>query len=314
MISQRDRIEFVHSFLRISPLKSATAEPRSKSTPARVQLISQSKREIDESACVHLQIESLNALRQCSQAAAKAKLASHSSTVLHSCKVERLARLQVELPHGFCSECSDGSSSHKARALHKSGQSTVQLNPNRINTMRVANGHSSDTCETSFKWMTQEYVTLPPCPSVSGTTPKLWQFVREGHLDIEQDEVGITTAMLQNIPYKYKGTELAEELDALGMMATYDLLYLPVKMRRHAERNLGYAFVNLRSTQLFNKFAQALHHYRFTKHSSARIAPTKVSRASIQGLAANLSSLMRHWKSDAPPPGLILFDFDAVAG
>jgi len=152
---------------------------------------------------------------------------------------------------------------------------------------------------------------MPLCSSVSDTAHKLWKLIREGqNISMEQDEGRITTAMLQNIPYKYTETELAEELDALGMMGTYDFLYLPVRgQRRYAEQNIGYAFVNLRSTEMFDRFAQALHHYRFAKHRSSRIAPARVSRASIQGLGANLRSLLSQSTLDAPPPGLMLFQF-----
>jgi len=320
MLSEGYQIEFENTFLSVTPLKSAMDQslevPRSKSASARVQFTSQTRQEIVQSLPVLLQVQSLNALLQCkSQAALKAKLASCFTSVLHSCKAERLAHPHVELPHGCDSECSDGSSSHKVCAFHRDDQSTVHPTSKRLHTRQDANSHSPDTCKTSLKWMKQECAPLPPCLFVSDTTRRLWQFFREGeHLDMEQDEVGITTAMLQNIPYKYKETELAEELDALGMMATYDFLYLPVRGRSHAERNLGYAFVNCRSTQLFDQFAQALHRHRFAHYSSARSPPAKVSRASLQGLAANLRSLVRQCKSDAPPPGLILFNFNAAAG
>jgi len=150
--------------------------------------------------------------------------------------------------------------------------------------------------------------------SVSDTTSKVWRSLYEGqHLDMKQDEVGITTAMLQNIPYKYTAAALAEELGALGMLDACDFLYLPVRGRgKITRRNLGYGFVNLRSTIMFEEFAQAMRHYRFAKCTSACDPPAKVTKASIQGLAANLTTLVRQSKSDVPPPGLVLFNFDAA--
>jgi len=154
---------------------------------------------------------------------------------------------------------------------------------------------------------------MPHCASVSDITSKFWQSLREGqHLGMEQDEVRITTAMLQNIPYKYTAAALAEELGALGMLDACDFLYLPVRGRGEiTRRNLGYAFVNLRSTCIFDKFAQAVHRYRFAQHTSSRSPPAKATKASIQGLAANLTALMKQDKSDVPPIGLMLFNFDA---
>jgi len=61
---------------------------------------------------------------------------------------------------------------------------------------------------------------------------------------------------------------------------------------------------------MFGKFAQAMHHYRFAKYTSACNPRAKVTRANIQGLAANLTTLVRQCKSDVPPPGLMLFNFD----
>jgi len=321
VLSEGDRIELLNTFLMFSPIKSTTtqslAKPRSNSAPAWKQLTSQTKQELVGSPLVLSQIESLNALLQCKdRAAAHAKLASQSSTVLLCCKVEQLAHLQVEPPHGFGSECSDGVSSQKVFAFDKDGRSNFGSASQRLDTLQAASSQSPDQCGTSLTWMAQEYATLPPCPCVSDTTLKLWNLASEGrHLNMEQDEESITTAMLHNIPFKYTVTELAEELDALGMMGTYDFLYLPVRGRRRCERiNLGYAFINLRPTEMFDKFAQALHNYRFAKHMSRRISRARVSRASIQGLAANLSSVMGPPHSDGPPSGLLLFNTNVVVG
>jgi len=111
----------------------------------------------------------------------------------------------------------------------------------------------------------------------------------------------------------YTAAALAEELGALGMMDACDFLYLTVRGRGEAtQRNLGYAFVNLRSTCMFDKFAQTMHRYRLAKYTSACNPTARVKRASAQGFATNVSSLVSKCKSDVPPPGLMLFNFDAA--
>jgi len=250
------------------------------------------------------QIESLiDLLENESQATVQGILASHSPAVLHCCKVEQFASQKVELSHDFGSECVDD----------EEGRLAIESVSKRLEKSQASNSHGPDPCQNSLTWMAQEYAALPCHASVSDTTSKLWQSLCEGqHLDVKQDEVVITTAMLHNVPYKYTAAALAEELGALGMLDACDFLYLPVRGRGTLSgRNIGYAFVNLRSTCMFDKFAQAMHHYRFAQYTSASNPTAKVTRARIQGLAANLTTLVKQCQSDVPPSGLMLFDFDA---
>jgi len=250
------------------------------------------------------QIESLIELRENeSRAAAQAMLTSHCPAGQHCCKVERLANQKNAISHGFSSECGD----------EDDGRSSVESISKRLDTIQSSNSQGPDPCQNSLTWMTQEYAALPHRASVSHTTSKLWQSWCEGqHLDMKQDEVGITTAMLHNIPYQYTAAALAEELGPLEMLDACDFLYLPVRGRgKITTRNVGYAFFNLRSTCMFDKFARAMHHYRFAKDMSPCTPLATVKRAKIQGLAANLSVLVRQCKSDVPPFGLMLFNFDA---
>jgi len=97
---------------------------------------------------------------------------------------------------------------------------------------------------------------------------------------------GITTAMVRNIPYQYNIEELLAEFEELGLRASYNFVFLPPGNKKR--QNLGYAFVNLLSPEMYSHFVQALTSYRFKKNSLRRCKPVTVKSAAVQGLHANV--------------------------
>jgi len=97
---------------------------------------------------------------------------------------------------------------------------------------------------------------------------------------------GITTAMVRNIPYQYSIEELLAEFEELGLGTSYNFVFLPPGNKKR--QNLGYAFVNLLSVEMYSHFVQALTNYRFKKTSLKRCKPATVKSAAVQGLHANV--------------------------
>lgn len=68
----------------------------------------------------------------------------------------------------------------------------------------------------------------------------------DGHI-LQQHEGPHHTLMLRNLPNNYTRVMLLSLLDSEGFVGQYDFVYLPIDFKSHA--SLGYAFVNLSSTQ-----------------------------------------------------------------
>jgi len=103
---------------------------------------------------------------------------------------------------------------------------------------------------------------------------------RDGVLD------EITTAMIRNIPYQYNIEHLLVECKELGLGDLYNFIFLPPGIANR--QNLGYAFVNLRSAEMYSHFVQVLTNYRFKKNPKKKCKPASVRRAAVQGLQANM--------------------------
>merc|ERR1712032_704021 len=96
----------------------------------------------------------------------------------------------------------------------------------------------------------------------------------------------LTTVMMRNIPYSYTRSRLLELLDAHGFSDQYDFVYMPVDFE--TTRSLGFAFVNLSTTQ------QALHFMSFffdgftgwAVHRCKKVC--EVCWGETQGLRANI--------------------------
>jgi len=96
-----------------------------------------------------------------------------------------------------------------------------------------------------------------------------------------------TTLMIRNIPNEYKRHMLIEELDSLGFKAEYDFIYLPID--RSTQRNVGYAFVNFKTSTGANQCMITMHNYAFSKFEHGSEKTAFVSLAHLQGLEQNLA-------------------------
>jgi len=104
-------------------------------------------------------------------------------------------------------------------------------------------------------------------------------------LDITWDmDKPITTFMLRNIPNKYCQKELLEDLEYMGFAPAkqIDFFYLPVDQETGA--NLGYAFVNLTSTESAELF-RSLNGANFSRYATRKVIVVGV--ATVQGLMEN---------------------------
>jgi len=99
----------------------------------------------------------------------------------------------------------------------------------------------------------------------------------------------LTTAMLRNIPFLYSEMELASEIDELGFKGKYDLLYLP----KHKKENMGYAFVNMKTPELYEEFAKSFYKYVFKCHRDKYQKKASVSVAACQGYRANVERITK---------------------
>lgn len=101
---------------------------------------------------------------------------------------------------------------------------------------------------------------------------------------------GQTTVMLRNIPNRYTRDMLIERLDN-GYKAQYDFVYLPIDF--NSKCNVGYAFINFRSSPVAVRFIQEFHGM-MTKHCLPGFGSKKVcevSFARVQGRDANMDNL-----------------------
>jgi len=120
---------------------------------------------------------------------------------------------------------------------------------------------------------------------------------REHQLDSGQhaDCKPITTAMLRNVPCQYTDQQLIAELARLGFSDSYDFFYMP-KLNRRSDRNVGYAFINLKSPMLFDVFRKKLNNYRFKQRQASFRKRATVSCAWLQGLEQN----REYFRRDSP--------------
>jgi len=97
-----------------------------------------------------------------------------------------------------------------------------------------------------------------------------------------------TTMMLCNIPCRSTQDHIIEAIHSVGFADTYDFVYVPScsRGRRAGTRsgNVGYAFVNFKSSHFAEQFAVMFDNYRFPGTRSAKTCTVKY--AHIQGFNA----------------------------
>lgn len=124
-----------------------------------------------------------------------------------------------------------------------------------------------------------------------GTEDRLRQMPDE--VDIPPDQV--TTVMVRNIPNKYTGPMLVQELNLLGFKRKFNFVYVPMDQTKAEGQasswNVGYAFVNFISPEFAKKCEEKLTDYKFVRFRQRR--ETRVLPARLQGLRANLEHYRR---------------------
>mmetsp|Transcript_10652 Transcript_10652/g.20664 ORF Transcript_10652/g.20664 Transcript_10652/m.20664 type:complete len:482 (+) Transcript_10652:152-1597(+) len=94
-----------------------------------------------------------------------------------------------------------------------------------------------------------------------------------------------TTVMLRNLPNNYTRSMLLRLLDEEGFVGQYDFVYLPMDFKTHA--SLGYAFVNLTSTEQATAFWKKFEGFNKWVVSSQKVCSVSWS-CPYQGLDAHI--------------------------
>jgi hypothetical protein len=129
-----------------------------------------------------------------------------------------------------------------------------------------------------------------------------------------------TTVMLRNIPNKYTTKMLLAVLDR-RFAKQYDYVYLPVDFVNHC--NVGYAFINLRSAEIRQRFYRHFHNQKVKEvlpgFNSKKVLKQvcEVNKAKVQGAKENIrrikqmNMLMTRLK-DHPDWVPLLFDVNGT--
>ena len=136
-------------------------------------------------------------------------------------------------------------------------------------------------------------------------------------IDIEQIQAGNetrTTVMVCNIPNRYTRSELMDELESKeSLIGTYNFLYLPIDFKNNC--NLGYAFVNMRTTDDVQALYEMMHgsHWGLSVRSS-KICKLKWGR--VQGKSALLGHFLGTMHLNDTPCGFkpVTIEIDESSG
>jgi len=105
----------------------------------------------------------------------------------------------------------------------------------------------------------------------------------------------VTTLMVCDIPCRESIEQLMTVMDEVGFSKTYDLVYMPGQRGRQASRgNVGYAFVNFKTTEWASAFMNVFQKIHFPNSASTKLSYAKPARD--QGFAANY---MMHSRKNA---------------
>jgi len=94
-----------------------------------------------------------------------------------------------------------------------------------------------------------------------------------------------TTVMLRNLPNNYSRAMLLKLIDAEGFGNQYDFIYLPMDFKSHA--SLGYAFVNLVTAELAQRFFETFEGFHRWVVPSQKVCSVNWSHP-YQGLDAHI--------------------------
>jgi hypothetical protein len=105
-----------------------------------------------------------------------------------------------------------------------------------------------------------------------------------------ESEVVETTIMLRNIPNKYTRDMLVKQLN-IEHKGLFDWIYLPIDFKNKC--NVGYAFINFRSTEVCQEFVESYNGVAVRKclpgFNSRKVV--EVTPARVQGLEENVTRL-----------------------
>jgi hypothetical protein len=96
---------------------------------------------------------------------------------------------------------------------------------------------------------------------------------------------GKSTVMLRNVPYHESQTGLLRILESRGFRGKYDFFYAPLDFT--SGNNLGYCFINLRSSEAVEEFFDTFENLRVNADGWA-MKHLAVCWARVQGLGANI--------------------------
>jgi len=103
----------------------------------------------------------------------------------------------------------------------------------------------------------------------------------------------ITTLMLCDLPCSLGPQEILDEIDKRGFSDAYDMFYMPPprRQKRTTQRNLGYAFLNLKTPEHATAFAIAFKTFVFPNRFSMKKSYT--TPANKQGFKANFKNSVK---------------------
>lgn len=133
--------------------------------------------------------------------------------------------------------------------------------------------------------------------------------IREDHFVPEEEK---TTLMFQNIPNKFRQTDLLQEINQRGFHGKYDFFYLPMDFQNRC--NVGYAFINFVNVEWAKKFEQEMTGVKLSPHSSKK--QVVVAHARTQGWQNNVNALRNSpVNAENAPPSYkpLIFDPDTGA-
>lgn len=132
------------------------------------------------------------------------------------------------------------------------------------------------------------------------------QASQANQLGCQEQEIGTTSLMIRNIPYKMTLKGLMSIIDKQGFAGTYDFLHLPG--RGYHFSNLGYAFINFCTSAAVVPFVAKFHGVRFSDFSNINTQKViEIRPAHAQGLAHNIAKV-RHILSNNEGSSLFIKD------
>jgi len=109
--------------------------------------------------------------------------------------------------------------------------------------------------------------------SASESTALSWADMSESEGSVVSSEP-VTTMMICNIPCRFGQADVVEAIHSVGFAGMYDFVYLPSRSGKH-NTNIGYAFVEFRSAQNAELFAQAFENFQFQGTKSSKTCTVK---------------------------------------